>query len=68
MQTLSIPAASAPRSGWLRRLLAAWRAPSLRELDAATLADIGAAPALREQAALRDAYRHWMPVDPWRSL
>jgi hypothetical protein len=49
----------APQPNWLQRLIAHVTAPSIEELDAATLKDIGASEEARARAELRDAYRHW---------
>ena len=48
-----------PRLNWLQRLIAHVTAPSIEELDAATLKDIGIAEEARAQAELRQAYRDW---------
>ena len=49
----------APRPSRLHRLIVHLRAPSIRDLDAATLKDIGASEEARVEAELRQAYRHW---------
>jgi len=46
-------------SSWLHRLSEYLFAPSIRDLDAATLKDIGASEEARAQAELRSAYRQW---------
>lgn len=49
-----------PRSsGWFQRLNEYLFAPSIRDLDAATLKDIGASEEARTEAELRSAYRLW---------
>ncbi len=49
-----------PRSsGWFQRLTEYLTAPSIRDLDVATLKDIGASEEARTQAELRSAYRQW---------
>jgi hypothetical protein len=51
---------NSPRSSsWFRRLSEYLSAPSIRDLDAATLKDIGASEEARAQAELRGAYRQW---------
>ena len=45
--------------GWLRRLMVHLCAPSIEQLDAATLKDIGASEEDRARAELRQAYKHW---------
>jgi hypothetical protein len=51
---------SEPRpSSWFHRLTEHLTAPSIRDLDAATLKDIGASEEERTQAELRGAYRQW---------
>lgn len=56
-----LPLAANPpsRPGWWRRLMTRISSPSIDELDAATLKDIGASEEARTQAELRQAYRHW---------
>jgi len=46
-------------SSWFHRLSEYLFAPSIRDLDAATLKDIGASEEERAQAELRSAYRQW---------
>jgi hypothetical protein len=48
-----------PQLSWWQRLAIHLSAPSIDELDAATLKDIGASEEARAQAELRQAYRHW---------
>lgn len=49
----------APQPNWLQRLITHVTAPSIEELDAATLKDIGLSDEARASAELRQAYRHW---------
>jgi hypothetical protein len=62
------PATAARRAGWFSRLAAHLRAPSIRDLDAATLRDIGASAEARAEADLRDAYRHWFSPSRWHGF
>ena len=57
------PAAEPTRLGPLQWLVALYSRPALRGLDPALLRDIGATEELREQAELREAWRHWLPPD-----
>jgi hypothetical protein len=73
MHTPAIPApcaaAEPARPGLFARLAALYMKPTLRELDLATLRDIGAPEALRAQAELREAWRRWLPpTGPFRDL
>ena len=47
------------QSTWFHRLTEYLSAPSIRDLDAATLKDIGASEEARTEAELRSAYRQW---------
>ena len=73
MHTPAIPApcaaAKPARPGLLARLAAIYLRPTLRELDLATLRDIGVPEELRAQAELREAWRRWLPPGgPFRDL
>ena len=56
------------RPGLLARLRAALAAPAVREMDPATLRDIGLSEQWREEQELRDAWRRFMRADVMRGL
>ena len=56
------------RPGLLQRIAAWLTEPGLHELDARTLADIGASQTLRAQAELRAAWRQRLEPERWRGL
>lgn len=61
LPTKGLPLALTPpsRLSMWRRLMIHLRAPSIDQLDAATLKDIGASDEDRARAELRQSYRQW---------
>jgi hypothetical protein len=72
MTTISfqkVPGVTTGRRPGLFQRFAAWLTePGIHELDARTLADIGASQTLRAQAELREAWRHGFGPDRWHGL